>query len=208
MPERRRWIVLLTAAVTAVAVAHALDPLAFRYLRFENVYDEDWGRMLRVMGFVPLWLTAAAALALHQRTPLRRLPRAPAGLLALAATLSGAAAELLKLVFRRLRPGDLGEYLFRPLAERPFYSGGLGLPSSHALVAFGAAALLSRLYPRSWIVWWALAWGCALTRVAAGAHFLSDVVVAAMFGWGMGALVWRWRRPSGSTNHLHTGAPA
>jgi membrane-associated phospholipid phosphatase len=157
------------------------------------VYEEDWGRMFRVMGYVPLWLLAGAALGLHERTPVRRLHRSRGGLLVVAAALGGGVAELLKLVFRRLRPGELGEYAFRPFTERPFHTGGLGLPSSHALVAFAAAAFLSRIYPRAWPVWWLLAWGCAFTRVAAGAHFLSDVVVAAVIGWLVGALVWRWR---------------
>jgi membrane-associated phospholipid phosphatase len=39
-------------------------------------------------------------------------------------------------------------------------------------------------------VWWALAWGCALTRVAAGAHFFSDVTVSFVGGWAVGNLVW------------------
>ena len=78
------------------------------------------------------------------------------------------------------------------------------MPSSHALVAFGAAAVLSRIYPRARIIWWGLAWGCGLSRVAAGAHFLSDVVAAAVIGWLAGWLVWRWRDPAIAGN----GAPA
>lgn len=174
-------------------IAHILDPLAYRYVRVAGIHDEDWGRMLRVMGFVPLWLAAAAALMLQDRTPGRAILRSRGGLLALGAILGGAAAELLKLVFRRLRPGELGEYLFRPFAERPFSTGGLGLPSSHALVAFGAAAVLARIFPRARVVWWGLAWGCGFSRIASGAHFLSDVVAAFVIGWLVGALVWSWR---------------
>jgi membrane-associated phospholipid phosphatase len=190
----RRTLVLFFAAAGAILVAHLLDPLAFRHVRLQDVYEEDWGRMLRVMGFVPLWLAAAAALALHDRTPLRRFFRARSGLLLLGAGLSGLVAELLKLLVRRLRPGEFGEYVFRPFTERTFSTGGLGMPSSHALVAFGAAAILSRIFPRAWPVWWLLAWGCGFTRVAAGAHFLSDIVVAAVVGWAMGAWIWTWRR--------------
>jgi membrane-associated phospholipid phosphatase len=189
----RRTLVLFAGAAGAIVAAHLVDPLAFQYVRVEGVYDEDWGRMLRVMGFFPLWLTAAVALALHDGTPWRRFLRARSGLLMLGAGLGGMVAELLKLAVRRLRPGELGEYVFRPWSERTFSTGGLGMPSSHALVAFGAAAVLSRIFPRAWLVWWALAWGCALSRVAAGAHFFSDVVVAALAGWAVGAVVWRWR---------------
>jgi membrane-associated phospholipid phosphatase len=184
---------ILGLSLAAIVLAHLLDPLAFRYLRVEDVYGSDLGRMLRVMGFVPLWLAAGAALALHDGTRLRELPRSRSGLIMAGSILGGAAAELLKLLVRRLRPGELGEYVFRPFTERPFSTGGLGLPSSHALVAFAAAAVLSRTFPRARVVWWSLAWGCGLSRVAAGAHFLSDVVVAAVVGWLVGAVVWRWR---------------
>lgn len=191
MPQRRGLTAILILG-GAIIAAHLLDPVAFRYLRVDNIYGEDWGRMLRVMGFLPLWLAAALAIGLHERTPWRQVHRSRAGLLVAGATLGGIVAELAKLVFRRRRPGDLGEYLFRPFTDRPFSTGGLGLPSSHALVAFGAAAILARMYPRARIVWWGLAWGCGLSRVAAGAHFLSDIAVAAVLGWLVGALLWRY----------------
>jgi membrane-associated phospholipid phosphatase len=193
----RQAIYLVALAIIAIVMAHVLDGPVFRAIRIERIHDQDLGRMFRVMGFLPLWLLAGAALMLHERPRLGRAWRSRGGLLIAGATLGGIAAELLKLVVRRLRPGELGEYVFRPYTERPFSTGGLGLPSSHALVAFGAAAILSRMFPRAWLVWWLLAWGCAFTRVAAGAHFFSDVVAAAIVGWAIGALVWRWReRPA------------
>jgi membrane-associated phospholipid phosphatase len=196
----RFWVL----GIVSIALAHALDPIAFAYLRIDNVYGEDWGRMLRVMGFVPLWIAAGAALMLHERTPIRRLARSRGGLIIAGSVVGGIAAELGKLVVRRRRPGELGDYVFRPFTERPLSTGGLGMPSSHALVAFGAAAILSRIYPRARIIWWGLAWGCGLSRVAAGAHFLSDVVAAAVIGWLAGWLVWRWRDPA----IVGDGAPA
>jgi membrane-associated phospholipid phosphatase len=181
---------VLAVALAGLVLAHLLDGAAFRHVRLEDVYQEDWGRLLRVIGFVPTWLLAAAALALHDATPLRRLHRARAGLLVLAPALAGGVAELVKLAVRRLRPGELGEYVFRPWTERTWSTGGLGLASSHAAVAFGAATVLARIFPRARAVWWALAWGCAFTRVAAGAHFLSDVVAAAVIGWLAGLALW------------------
>jgi membrane-associated phospholipid phosphatase len=198
-------IVALMAA--ALLTAHLLDGLAFRHLRIDNVYEKDWGRLLRVMGFLPLWLAAGFALMRQDRTRWRDVVRSRGGLLIAGAALGGAAAELLKLLVRRLRPGDLGEYVFRPFTEQPFHTGGLGMPSSHALVAFGGAAVASRLFPRAAPVWWTLAAGCAFTRVAAGAHFLSDTVAAACVGWLVGALVWRWRAaPADSTKGLEAAA--
>lgn len=179
-----RWFVVVAVAI---ALAHILDGWAYQNFRVEDVYGHDWGRMLRVMGFLPLWLVAAFALWLHERHD----PTGRPLLLALSPALAGLAGELLKLILRRERPGAHdGMYHFRPFDERTFSSSGLAMPSSHAVVAFGAAAILSRIFPRAWLVWWALAWGCALTRVAAGAHFLSDVVVSAVVGWATAAGLW------------------
>ena len=58
------------------------------------------------------------------------------------------------------------------------------------MVAFGGAVILGRLFPRTAPVAYALAAGCALTRVLARAHFASDVVVGALAGWAVGALLW------------------
>jgi membrane-associated phospholipid phosphatase len=186
---RTRALARVMVALAAIVMAHLLDGWTYSNLRIADIYSEDWGRMLRVMGFLPLWFTAALALWLHERPAAGRRPL----VLALSPTLAGAAAEVLKLLLRRERPNaHEGLYYFRPFTERTFSTGGLALPSSHALVAFGAAAILSRLFPRARLVWWALAWGCGFSRVAAGAHFLSDVVVAAVVGWLVGAGVWKW----------------
>ncbi|HEY0305122.1 MAG TPA: phosphatase PAP2 family protein [Longimicrobiales bacterium] len=182
----RKFIVI---AVVSLLIAHLLDRFVYEYVRYPDVNTEDWGRLLRVMGFLPTWLLAAIALALHDRFQPWRFRRAY--LLFFAPALSGLAGEILKITIRRLRPGDTGEYAFRAFSERPFSSGGFGMPSSHAVVAFGAAAMLSRLFPRAWPVWWLLGAGCGLTRILHGRHFLSDVVLAAIVGWAVAALLWR-----------------
>jgi membrane-associated phospholipid phosphatase len=186
-------------ALALVVVAHLLDPWAQRYISDPDVYSEDWGRLLRVMGFYPLWALMGVAILLVDWPrqvacwKARAGQARRAGLLLLAPALGGLLAEVGKVAFRRLRPGEVpGEYVFRSWAERPLYSGGLGLPSSHTVVAFAAAAMLARLFPRAAPVWYGLAAGCGLTRVAAGAHFLSGVVVGGLVGWGAAWLVWRW----------------
>lgn len=196
------WRVLLVAVI-AIAVAHLIDGVAYRLFVFDDIYGEDWGRMLRVMGFVPLWLAAAGALVLHD-APAAAVSRwsqwARGTLLVAAVAAAGIVGELLKLVLRRERPwAHDGEYVFRSFAERPFSSGGLAWPSSHAVVAFGAAAMLSRLFPRARLIWWGLAWGCGLTRVADRAHFVSDVVTSAVVAWLVVAAIWQLharRRPA------------
>jgi membrane-associated phospholipid phosphatase len=187
----------LVVAIAGLIVAHLLDGLAFEYVRYPEVNSQDWGRLLRVQGFLPTWLLAAAALALHDHERPLRFRRA--NLLFFSPALSGLAGEILKISIRRLRPGETGEYMFRAFSERPFSSGGFGMPSSHAVVAFGAAAMLSRLFPRAWPVWWLLGWGCGLTRVLHGRHFVSDVVLSAIVGWLIAALLWsKWPATNGA----------
>ena len=65
------------------------------------------------------------------------------------------------------------------------------MPSTHAIVAFAAAAVLARLWPRARVIWYGLAAGCALTRVWTRAHFVSDCVVAAVVAYAIVALLWR-----------------
>ena len=58
--------------------------------------------------------------------------------------------------------------------------------------------MASYLFPRTWPAWMLLAAGCAFTRVAAQAHFLSDVMLAGIAGLFVARLVWLWPGPSGS----------
>jgi membrane-associated phospholipid phosphatase len=185
MPLRRFFAI----AIVSLILAHVLDRAAFEYVRYPQVNSEDWGRLLRVMGFLPTWMLAAGALALHDRYSEFRFRRAY--LLFFSAGLAGLAGEILKLLIRRLRPGETGEYVFRSFSERTFSSGGFGMPSSHAVVAFGAAAMLSRIFPRAWPIWWLLGVGCGLTRVLHGRHFVSDVVLSAIVGWLIAAILWQ-----------------
>lgn len=178
----RPWLI----GLLAITAAHLLDPWAYQHLVRPDVYERDLGRLFRVVGYLPLWFLAALALWLQSGN------RRHSAMLALVPTLGGLVAEALKILFRRERPRlHEGEYFFRPFTDQFWYTRDIGLPSSHALVAFSAAWLLCRLWPRAWPVWLLLAGGCVLTRVQARAHFLSDVVVGAVVAYGLVALVWR-----------------
>jgi membrane-associated phospholipid phosphatase len=180
----RRFLAL---SVLALLLAHLVDGWASVHLVFPHLGNTDLGRLLRILGFLPTWIVVAAALVMTD-WPLRAANGAWAawrrGLLVVgSATLSGAAAEVLKILIRRERPGDeAAGYVFRAWSDRTFSTAGLGIPSSHVMVAFGAFAMLARLFPRARPVWYLLAAGCAFSRVAAHAHFLSDVTAAAILG--------------------------
>ena len=185
---RAAWTRWLLVSAVAIAAAHLLDETAWRLVRLPSVYEKDWGRLLRIMGFLPTWLLLA--LAYWLQVPDRAVRQAGTWLLVLSPTLGGLSAEVLKLLVRRLRPdAEQFGYAFRSFAEGPWSNRGMGLPSSHALVAFAGAFALARLFPRARWVFYTLAAGCGLSRVMATAHFLSDTVVAACVAWGVVAIV-------------------
>jgi membrane-associated phospholipid phosphatase len=169
-----RWLLI---AVVAVALSFTLDNWTYHHIHMAKVYDTDWGRALRSVGYWPLWIALAAAMWLHDRTITR------AAYLAASVSAAGILGEMLKIVVRRDRPGVAdGAYAFRAWSDHPFSSSGFGMPSSHAIIAFSGATALAALFPRATPIWYALAIGCAITRLLAGAHFLSDVLAGAILG--------------------------
>ncbi len=194
-PARRVLVRNLAIAIVLVGLSLLADGWVAEHVRFGRVYETDWGRMLRNFGYLPFWMLAAIALALHDRG--RRDWWRRGALLLAAPAVAGIVGELLKITVRRMRPPDVGSaYAFRAFSDHPLSSRGLGFPSSHAVVAFGAAAILSRMFPRARVVWYAAAVGCAVSRLLAHAHYLSDVVAAALIGIAVAALLWRYRAPS------------
>jgi membrane-associated phospholipid phosphatase len=182
----RRSIQFVLLAILAITIAHLGDQWAWNHLVSRGVYDHDLGRMLRTIGYLPFWLVAGLALWLESRDVRRGL------LLALTPGVAGLIDEVLKILSQRERPGlHDGAYVFRSFTGEWWKTSDIGLPSSHAMVAFSAAWILCRLYPKASVVWLGLAAGCAITRVAAQAHFLSDVTVAAVAGMIVAEVAWR-----------------
>ena len=192
-PSRARIIRNVAIAIALIALSMLADGWVAEHVRYGRVYETDWGRMLRNFGYLPFWLLAALALALHDRGGAVLAPWWRRGaLLAAAPAAAGIIGELIKILVRRMRPPDIGHaYAFRAWSDHPFSSRGFGFPSSHAVVAFGAAAILARLFPRATWVWYAAATGCAVSRLLAHAHYLSDVVAGALIGIAVAAVLWR-----------------
>ena len=148
--------------------------------------------LFRIWGSLWPWLLFSIALALSCRGKEQPNRTKQSAFLLLSPALSGAWAELLKMTLRRERPSQLEAYVFRPLTDRPWSSSGLGLPSSHAAVAFGGSMALMILFPR--LRWPALvmAVGCGLTRVVSGAHYPTDIYLGALVGSVTGLLLAHW----------------
>lgn len=209
-----RWF-LVAGAVLLLALigAHAVDA------QLVNICDRsgsgidgrDTHRLLRVLGSIYTWLIIGAAYMMHdwaarneperflsQRDGLGALAR---GVFVLAsAALSGAGAELVKLLVRRGRPDALWLASGRTLDQGDpatsaytffwhdvklssfFQTSELGMASSHASTAFGGAFALSILHPRGAPFFLALATLCANTRLQVRDHYLSDVIGGALVG--------------------------
>lgn len=197
-PPSASWVRTALAIVALLVVGHLGDQWAFAHLANPGVAERDWGRLLRVTGFFPTWLVIGVGLMLQEASVgagSRWFRRRGARLVASAA-LAGLASEAIKLLVRRERPGPHdGAYVFRAFIDDPWKTGGLGFPSGHAAVAFGAAFALARCFPRSRWVWLLLAAGCGYTRLAAQAHFLSDVAGGLLVGWAAALLVDRTLAP-------------
>ena len=144
--------------------------------------------MLKEAGYFQTWIIVSAALLLMDlpkkiKGSYNYLTRAV--FLLSSSLLSGLTAEILKLIIRRERPQPLyyDGANFREWTGAWWKSNNLGTPSSHAMVAWGAAWALSILFPQARIVWIFIAVGCSLSRMVHQAHLLGDVYIAGVFSY-------------------------
>ncbi|MCC6580712.1 MAG: phosphatase PAP2 family protein [Phycisphaeraceae bacterium] len=187
-------VVILLALLAGLLLCLWADRPVYHLSMMHDSSDKDWHRMFRVCGFLPTWLIVGAGLWLVETAGRhRRGAPMPAGLLLVINVMTNAlVVEGLKLLIRRERPNlHDGLYFFRPFHDKSWSSGGFGMPSSHAMIAFAAAWMLCRLYPRAWPVWMLAGFGCAFVRVGNHSHFISDVYVAIILSFFLTGLVWR-----------------
>lgn len=87
-------------------------------------------------------------------------------------------ARLIKPLIGRARPCLVNLQLYVPAG----CGSGFSMPSLHAANAFAVAVLATMLWSRTAGLVFPLAIAIALSRVGLGVHYLSDVVVGAMYG--------------------------
>ncbi len=200
--ERRRRIHRLIVGVVValgLLLVTVIDRRAYWALRIED-WDSwkgrDWVQFLRTMGYLPTWIAVGVAVGLAGLGPRSRpVVTRLAWMIPASAAAGGALAELLKVIVTRHRPSlsNTGLY-FYDWFDAPWPGRGLGLASSHAGAAFGAAFLLWRFSPRVGVFVTLLACGCVLTRLLAGAHFVSDAYVAAVLAYVASGWIWKLGR--------------
>jgi membrane-associated phospholipid phosphatase len=193
----RRWMAAVIVLQIFVLLT-LLDPWLWRVMAFDpgkTLEGKDWWQVLRQFGSLLTWVIIATCIVLHD--VMRRggwtegVARAGAfhrGLMVfLSAALGGGLAEVLKGLSRRGRPLGDGSYRFGWFEDVHAY----GLASSHAGVAFGGAIMMGWLFPGTRVPLLLLASGTAMTRLAVGAHYATDVYVAILLAYVSAWVVWR-----------------
>ncbi len=193
----RRCIGVSVLVILGFGVALALDRTVYLHFYMPMSVYQDWHRLFRVGGYMPLWLLLAAAWMLLDGSAIKllgvRRALARGILLTASVVCGGICAEILKILIRRERPGmHDGHFYFRAWQEGFLDGSGLALPSSHATVAFAATWVLCLFYPRATPVWLLVGLGCGVSRLLDRAHFLSDVYLAAVASFVCVRLLWCW----------------
>jgi membrane-associated phospholipid phosphatase len=196
LKQRKIQIMLLSGLIIAISLM--MDLWVYEQFIGYRSSQHDWQNVLKNCGYMPVWIVVGIVLILLNRhRPTGHLKRhvgthLPAGLILIINVASCAlVAEILKLIVRRERPSmHDGMYVYRSIFHKTFNSGGLGMPSSHTMVAFAAAWMFAKLYPRiSWLCI-AIAAGCGMMRVGSNAHFFSDAVVSMVVSYHMTHWIW------------------
>jgi undecaprenyl-diphosphatase len=105
----------------------------------------------------------------------------------IAIAMPGLFVTIVKRLIGRLRPSELGPYVYAPGSWSPAYA---SMPSGHATTAVAAAVAIGALWPKARGLVWIYAALILASRVIIQAHFVSDVLAAAFVG-GFGAILVR-----------------
>ena len=186
---------ILFIGAIALSLAHLFDFQIESLLKLESPKEKDLIKLFRVWGFLGTWILVAITARLLAEpdkpgamTGWRQHLYRKEWLLLASPLLSGAAAEIGKLLIRRLRPHGEPFYNYRSWLIDPFSNSGMGLPSSHTAVAFGGSTILLLLFPKLITPAIVMAVGCMATRILSGAHYMSDGIGGALIGITSGYL--------------------
>lgn len=107
------------------------------------------------------------------------------------AALASASAIVLFLFLKRRagrrRPCELLPHCWSAISPPDEFS----FPSGHTMTAFAVSVPVALHFPAASAVLYGCALSVALSRVALGMHFLSDVVAGGALGWLLGVLAHR-----------------
>ena len=160
-----------------------LDPALFRLL-YGWLHQAPWLQVMQWathLGATRFVLALACGLLVESAIARARAKEGPPPLVASWLGIPAAAmlARCLKLLVKRPRP----TLVYPELGLLPGRAD-FSFPSGHATLAFALATALSLRWPKGRYWWFGCAALVALSRVALGVHWPTDVVVGAVIGWG------------------------
>jgi len=199
LPPRRRLALGALAGILLVGLAMLLiDARGFAFagtlpLWFVDTFNEitDFGKSNWFLVPIGCFIVLAAMLATPAMGRVANLVltslNARLGYVFVAIALPGLFVTILKRLIGRLRPSELGPYVYVPWSWNAAYA---SMPSGHATTAVAAAIAVGALWPKARVVMWVYAALILASRVIIQAHFVSDVLAAGFVG-GFGAVLVR-----------------
>ena len=170
--------------------ANAIDVALMNWLR---AWDAPW------LDAVMTWISASGGagtvwLLLGGFAFTRPRDRAAAWRVMLTVLLCYAVVDgLVKPLVGRSRPSV---NVLAPKRELPPMPASKSFPSGHATSTFAAAVAVSRMWPRTRLVWWTLAVLIGYSRIYLGHHYPFDVLGGAVIGIAIALWVLGGRHPA------------
>jgi len=172
-------LLMLGTVICTVAGFVWLDELIFLRLRSYDIGAWHW---LDILGKWPIVLGWAVVLFGISRFLRENKFQMAFGNATLAIIIAMFVTGLLKISFGRMRPNmfeALGITEFRPFSlSNTFHS----FPSGHTAAALALLVSLGIVFPKCRIITWTLSVLVAISRIAIGSHWPSDVVFGALIG--------------------------
>ncbi|MGH7178347.1 MAG: phosphatase PAP2 family protein [Tepidisphaeraceae bacterium] len=183
------WLLgFLAALLVDGPVARLVRPL------HDSVKQAEFAEEMKESGHFAFTIVVAVVLGVLHREKWRA-----SLLLLLSGGISGLISWVIAVSVVRVRPVvRISPFEFHPFSISPFHAfhvPNLSFPSGHATLAFATAAALSYLLPKGRWLFYCGAILCGLERIAESAHYVSDVVAAAVLGilaFRIALTLWRW----------------
>jgi lipid A 4'-phosphatase len=183
-PELQRGLWLGAAALSLAMLSYFFidQPLAW-FCRDLDPRIRGTFRVITQFGgggvyLVPLGIVIIGALVMGRKTLVQG-----AGYVFAAVAIPGLIADILKPVFGRARPQLLFEQQVFGFTWSGPHADHWSFPSGHSITILALATALYAIYPRLWPVYALAAILVTASRVIIDAHYLSDVIAGAYFGF-------------------------